>query len=933
MPEKPKRNKTINVRGAKLHNLKDISVEIPRNKITVITGVSGSGKSTLAFDTIYAEGKRRFVQSLSSYARQFLERMNRPDCDSIDGLPPAIAIEQRKPSRNPRSTVGTNTEIYDHLRLLFGRIGTTYCRKCGKPVRKDNPSSVVEELMKLNDGEKIYVMFPISPQAKSIKKEMQKLSEKGFFRIYAKDSDEIIDIERGEVPKGTFIDDIYVLADRLAIKKDNDTAGRLGESVESAMINGLGRMVVRVLSQKQNIKFSSNYECADCEIIYYEPEPRLFSFNDPYGACPNCQGFGRTIGIDMDLVIPDKSRSLKKGAIHPFRTQGGEKYLRALMKIAPKYNIPEDEPYRNLNEEQQEIVLNGAGNYIGINGFFNMLEEKNYKVQYRVLLSRYRGYTRCNACGGSRLRTSARQVFVGGKNIPELIKIPLDEVLDYIQNLKISKYQASIVSQVLREIEWRLQLLVDIGLEYLTLERLSHTLSGGEAQRINLSTALGSSLVGTLYVLDEPSIGMHPRDTKRLMDVLFKLRNLGNTVIIVEHDTDIIKQADLILDLGPKAGEFGGELVYSGTPEKITESDKSLTGLYLSGKKKIELNGKRKKCKDSIILYKPRLHNLKMDSVEFPLECMICVTGVSGSGKSTLVHDILYSALKKFRGGTNSGLSVYDKITGAESIEQVELVDQSPIGKSRRSTPATYTKIFDFIRELFSQTQGARQLGWKPGHFSFNVPGGRCDICDGEGAINVDMQFLPDVQIECESCKGTRYRKEVRNIHYKGKSIVDVLNMTVDEALEFFEGNIKIARKLKILQEVGLGYLRLGQPSTQLSGGESQRIKLSGHLESQRAKKTMFIFDEPTTGLHLDDISKLISCFRKLVERGHSVLIIEHNLHVIASSDWIIDLGPEAGGLGGELVAEGPPEKIAKLKKTHTGMALKSFLGENGFRT
>lgn len=922
--------KFIRIQGAKLHNLKDISVSIPRNKLTVITGVSGSGKSSLAFDTLYAEGQRRFVQSLSSYARQFLERMNKPDVESITGLPPAIAIEQRPPSKNPRSTVGTSTEVYDYFRLLFGRVGTTICRNCGKPVQKDSPGSIVRKILEWNEEDKLYIMFPLPPQTRNLQEELNKLTELGFFRVLLKDSYEILDLQHNKFPENVIAEDILVLADRLIIRKDKETVTRMTDSVESALTNGMGHIVIRNLGREQNIKFSSLYECADCDILYYEPEPRLFSFNNPYGACPNCQGFGRTIGIDEDLIFPDKTKSINKGAIHPFRTQGYTSFLLDLIHIAPKYKIPLDDPIHAFTEEQMKIIWDGAGDYIGINGFFAMLEEKNYKIQNRVMIARYRGYSKCRACGGSRLRTSARQVFIGEKSIPEIVKLPLNKLLDYIKSLKLTDYQLAVSSEVLREIKWRLQLLVDIGLEYLTLERLSHTLSGGEAQRINLSSALGSSLVGTLYVLDEPSIGMHPRDTDRLIKILFKLRNIGNTIVVVEHDTDIMRQADYLIDLGPNAGEFGGELVYAGDFQGIYNNKTSLTGQYLSGARKIDFPETRLKPKEKITIINPRQHNLKMDKVEIPLGCMTVITGVSGSGKSTLVHDILYSGLTNSQGNVNGYSGSYEAIVNGQLIESVELVDQSPIGKSSRSTPATYTKVFDLIRELFSQTQAARQFGWKAGHFSFNVAGGRCEVCEGEGIVTVDMQFLPDVQLECEACKGTRYKKEVRNILYKGKSIVDVLNMTIDESAKFFEHINKITKKFQILQDVGLGYLKLGQPSTMLSGGEAQRIKLASHLDNQKLENTMFIFDEPTTGLHLDDISKLLGCFKRLVEKGNTVVVIEHNLYVINSADWIIDLGPEAGESGGEIVATGTPEQVLKAKGSHTAEALKKFYLEMG---
>jgi excinuclease ABC subunit A len=921
--------KSIKIHGAKLNNLKNVSVEIPHNKFTVITGVSGSGKSSLAFDTLFAEGQRRFVESLSAYARQFLERMNRPDVELISGLPPAIAIEQNPSSKNPRSTVGTTTEVYDYIRLLYGRIGKTICR-CGRPVQKDSPDTIMTELKKLNDDDKLYVMFPLTASARNIRVELETYKKLGFTRFVRRTSDVPADFDDYEPSAEDKPQDIFILVDRLVFSHNSDTLSRLAESVEAGLREGGGHVTIRNLTTQIELRFSSHFECPDCDIVYEEPEPRLFSFNNPYGACPNCQGFGRTIDIDEDLVIPDKYLSLRKGAIAPFRSQNHLEYHRQLLLEAPKRNIPIEVPYCELSEEQQRMVWEGFGNFIGINGFFTMLDEKSYKVQNRVMLARYRGYTRCKACGGSRIRTSARQVFFRNKNIPELIKMPLGELLNFFDSIELSEHEAQIASQVIKEIRWRLRLLVEIGLDYLTLDRLSHTLSGGEMQRINLSTALGSALVGTLYVLDEPSIGMHPRDTKRLVDILFKLRNLGNTIVVVEHDPDIILCADKIIDMGPAAGSGGGEVMFSGTSEELLDSEKSLTGLYLSGKKQIPLPEKRiSGSKKSITITRPRDNNLKIQQVSFPLGCMVVVTGVSGSGKSTLIHNILYEGTKRALSGLDKKAGLFDTISGIEHIKSIEMVDQSSIGKSSRSTPVTYTKAFDLIRELFASTQAARQFGYKPGYFSFNVPGGRCETCEGEGKVTVDMQFLPDVHLECEACKGTRYKKEARSILFHGKSIVDVLKMTVDEALEFFQNETRVAKKLQILQDVGLGYLCLGQPSTMLSGGESQRIKLATHLETNGGSDTLFIFDEPTTGLHLDDISKLIYCFRRLIQKGNSVIIIEHNLNIIASADWLIDLGPEGGNAGGEIVAVGTPEDVMKCEKSYTGAALKDFFKRN----
>lgn len=917
-------HKSIIIKGARLHNLKNIDIEIPRNRITVITGVSGSGKSSLAFDTLYAEGQRRFVESLSAYARQFLERMTKPDVDSILGLPPAVAIEQKPPGRNPRSTVGTTTEIYDYLRIIFGRIGKTYCRNCGKLVRRDYPTGVVKELQELPEGAKLYILFPISPKARSLSVELDRFRELGFFRVVLEGSSEIINLENEELPKKTEIDKVFVLADRIALRHDQESITRLTESIESAFANGGGKILIQNLNDGGYLKYSSTYECSDCEIVYAEPDPKIFSFNNPHGACSHCQGFGRTIGIDENLIIPDRSRTLRQGAIHPFRTPSFSKYQKELESVAKRYDVPLDVPVANLTEEQWKVVNEGAPGYIGVDGFFQMLEDKNYKMHYRIMMAKYRGYTKCKACGGSRLRTSARQAFIGGKNIPEVVLMPLDRCREFFDNLTLDEYETQIAGQVLEEIRRRLGMLVDIGLEYLTLSRLTQTLSGGESQRINLSTALGSSLVGTLYVLDEPSVGLHPRDTNKLINILFKLRNLGNTIVVVEHDPDIIRHADYIIDMGPRAGEYGGEVMFEGSYPELIEHGHSLTAEYFSGRREIPIPEKRRKPKsEKITILHPRQNNLKIDKVEFPLGCLCVVTGVSGSGKSTLVHNILYAGLRKQRGIADSNAGIYEKISGGEDIEAIELVDQTSIGKTSRSTPATYTKVFDAIRELFASTQAARQLGWKPGYFSFNVPGGRCEVCEGEGSVTVDMQFLPDVKLECDACHGTRYKREAQGVHYKGKSIVDVLDMTIDEAAQFFAESTKITKRLAILQDVGLGYLRLGQPSTMLSGGESQRIKLAGHLDQDAESNSLFIFDEPTTGLHVDDISKLLLCFNRLVDKGNSVIIIEHNVHVMASADWIIDLGPEAGERGGELVVVGPPEKVAKHKFSHTAKALR----------
>ena len=926
--------KFIRVINARQNNLKNISIDIPRNKITVITGLSGSGKSSLAFNTLYAEGQRRFVESLSAYTRQFLERMEKPEVDSIIGLPPAVAIQQKPPSHNPRSTVGTSTEIYDFLRVLYARIGRTFCYKCGKEVKKDTPQDIVKNTVEFPENTRIYVMFPVSPQTKNLQNELNRLRELGFFRAVRRDSNEIIDFEKQEIHSNLLNEDLYILADRLSIHNDQDTISRLTDSVETAFGMGDGRVIIRDFDKGKNYKYSSIYECPDCEIIYQEPTPQLFSFNSPLGACPHCQGFGRTIGWDEDLIIPDKSKSLQDGAIHPLRTEGMQKFFFEFLKFAEKSGIPINIPYNELTKEQTELIWSGKGNFPGINGYLKWVEENNYKVQYRVLASRYRGYTICKVCGGSRLRTSARQVYIQDMNIPKLIKLSIENVWEFFNNLKLSEYENKIVGQIIIELKRRLKLLVDIGLEYLTLARLSHTLSGGEIQRINLATALGSSLVGTLFILDEPSIGLHPTDTGRLIGILKQMRDIGNTILVVEHDLDIIQSADHIIELGPKSGELGGQVVFQGNISELMKSKKSITAEYLTGKKKFDKPRKHRLSNNFISVINPRENNLSMDRVDFPLGGIVVVTGVSGSGKSSLVFNVLYSGIKKILGTPDGDVGKFDKIEGYKQLNSIDIVDQSPIGRSTRSTPATYTKAFDAIRELFASTQLARQLGLKPGYFSFNVPGGRCETCQGEGMVTIDMQFLADVQLVCESCNGTRYKREALEFKYRGKNIVDVLNMSIDEAIRFFEDVPNVRKRLATLQELGLGYLRLGQSSSTLSGGESQRIKIANYLETKSLDTdlmsfatNLLIFDEPTTGLHLDDISKLYKAFNRLVEEGNSLIIVEHNLEVISNADWIIDLGPGPGERGGKLIGAGTPEEISKLR-TPTGIALQNYFAQ-----
>lgn len=927
MPKPSPQKKYITITHARVNNLKDISCAIPRNALTVISGVSGSGKSSLAFETLYAEGQRRFVESLSSYARQFLDRMNKPDVESITGLPPAIAIEQRGFARNPRSTVATQTEIYDYLRLLYGRIGTTICT-CGREVRKDTPAHAATVISEWNEGDRLYVLFPIHVGEHSFEQAIGYLIENGFYRAVMPASSDIIDLQQIALSSIDDSDQMLMLGDRVIIKKDEAFISRLTESLETAFSLGHGRVTVRNISSMEDACFSNVYECAFCNIEYQEPEPRLFSFNSPFGACKTCQGFGRSVGLDALLVIPDMHLSLQKGAIHPFRTAGFTEYHRDSLDFARRHSIPDAIPYSMLTERQRSMLWEGDALFSGINGFFAYAEEKApAKVGYRVLLSRYRGYTTCHECNGARLRKSARRVFVAGKILPDIIRMTIADAYAWFDALQVSESQFKIAEMVLKEIHSRLRMLVEIGLEYITLDRMAHTLSGGESQRITLATSLGSSLVGTLYVLDEPSIGLHHRDTWRLMQLLKRLRSLGNTVVVVEHDPEIIASADHVIDIGPKAGELGGEIMFSGSVEEMLASKESLTGQYLSGKKSIDIPKIRSKGNGHVLeIIEPKERNLKGDTVSIPLGCITVVTGVSGSGKSTLVHEVIAPVLKKKYAGFAGSIGACKDILGAGNLQAIEIVDQSPIGKSSRSTPVTYTKAFDAIRDLFAETPASKQLGWRAGHFSFNVPGGRCETCEGEGSITVEMQFLPDITLPCESCKGTRYKKEARDIHYKGASIVDVLGMTVHEALAFFTGSKRIINKLQVLSDVGLGYVRLGQPSTKLSGGEAQRIKLATAIDDSRSEKTLFVFDEPTTGLHLDDINTLLKCFRALVEKGHSVIIIEHHLNIIAAADFVIDLGPEAGEEGGYVIASGTPEEIMKEKRSHTGKALKTVL-------
>lgn len=922
----------ITIRGARVHNLKNINLDLPRRKLIVLTGVSGSGKSSLAFDTIYAEGQRRYVESLSSYARQFLERMDKPDVDLIQGISPAMAIEQKTNTRNPRSTVGTTTEIYDYLRLLFARIGKTYCYNCERLVTRDSVRTVYESLQKESGGSdslKLYVTFPLPMhENESAGDAIANLKKEGFFRVLL--DGEIIDLNETDLPGKADPLSIQVLVDRL-VYRPGEESSRIADSIETAFASGAGNALVFLVDSARWLKFNQNFECSHCHIKYEEPDPRLFSFNNPFGACPECQGFGRAMGIDMELVVPDKDRALRDGAIQPWNTPKFKHNLRDLLSVAKSAGIRTDVPFSELTGNELGIVMDGHGVFDGINGFFKMLEKKSYKIYYRVLLSRYRGYTTCPACGGARLRREALHVTVGGKRISDIVRMTIAEAADFFFALDLTRYERDIAKRILEELGKRLKYLNEVGIGYLTLDRLSNTLSGGESQRINLATSLGSSLVGALYVLDEPSIGLHPRDNDRLIAILKALRDVGNTVIVVEHDSDMMRESDIIVDMGPLAGEQGGEVVYNGPSDLIGKENKSLTGKYLTGKRSIPVPKHRRRPNGAAIVVRgARENNLKNIDVTIPLNMLVCVTGVSGSGKSTLVHDVVYAGLKRLKGEPVEKQAAVREIAGAEHISRVEMVDQSPIGRSPRSNPITYIQAFDLIRTLFAGTQAAKVHGFGPGHFSFNVPGGRCDACEGDGVVKVEMQFLADLYLQCDVCKGTRYKKEVLDVLYHQKNIHDVLSMTVGEAIQFFGADVtgrKVAQRLKVLEDVGLGYIRLGQAATTLSGGEAQRIKLAAHLATpSRDTHTLFIFDEPTTGLHFEDIAKLLSCFTALIDAGNSVLIIEHNLDVIKCADYVIDLGPEAGDGGGAVVATGTPEQIRDVQASHTGRFLKSLV-------
>jgi excinuclease ABC subunit A len=968
----------IVIRGARTHNLKNIDCAIPHGKLTVVSGVSGSGKSSLAFDTVYAEGQRRYVESLSAYARQFLERIEKPDVDLIDGLAPAIAIKQKNSTRNPRSTVATATEIYDYMRLLWARCGTVHCIVCDGIVKKDSVDEIAEAVLALEEGTRLHALFPVnpivrpvfaaettpeaavkkpakkaakkavkktpdSPLTDELKEKLADLRRRGFNRLYQNAT--IYEFSTPEsLLEVDFTQPVYILVDRIVVSAEN--RARIVDAAEIGYRESneiLYEIVPRDAepAERQRLRFSGAFECKTCHRLYREPEPRLFSFNNPFGACPRCQGFGNTIDFDLDLIIPNKGKTLDDGAIDPWNRPKYRPYFTELKRAAKQHGIPMDVPWYDLTPEQQSFVLDGHGSFLGVHGFFSYLETKKYKLHIRVMLSKYRGYALCPECKGQRLRAEARAVRIGGRNICESAALTIRIANEFFSSLKLTPMQEEIAGSILSEIQQRLRFLDSVGLDYLTLDRLASTLSGGESQRIQLATSLGSRLVGALYVLDEPSIGLHTRDTAKLIHILEGLRDLGNTILVVEHDPDVIRAADYLLDLGPGAGEFGGKLLAAGTVEEVERDTNSITGKYLSGQLTIPIPTRRRETgttKDWIRLRGARAHNLRGVDVDIPLNMLVAITGVSGSGKSTLVHEVLYRVISHQLGKTEGGdpTNLYKDIKGVERLNDIVLVDQTPIGRTPRSNPVTYIKAFDAIRELFAAQPEAQRRGYSAGHFSFNVPGGRCDVCEGDGTVTVEMQFLADVELPCEECGGTRYKASTLEIKYKGKNIHEVLGMTVKEALRFFAGQPKIVEKIAVLDEIGLGYVRLGQSATTLSGGEAQRVKLAAHLatvrnssgDKKKQSRVLYILDEPTTGLHFDDVSKLLTAFRKLIDGGGSLVVIEHNLDVIKSADWLIDLGPEGGYAGGQIVATGTPEQVVENEASHTGFWLAKVLNK-----
>jgi excinuclease ABC subunit A len=958
MPATASASAAIVIKGARTHNLKNVDLTLPAGKLVVITGVSGSGKSSLAFDTLYAEGQRRYVESLSAYARQFLERMEKPDVDRIEGIAPSIAIRQKNSVRNPRSTVGTVTEIHDYMRLLFARVGHTFCRTCGVEVVRETAEVVADRLLALSPGARLLIGFDMpvlasepvaaardgedddeprddaadAAPAKSAQSPgaaaVDTLRRKGFGRLLvdgvATAFEDLTPADYDGRPS------LAVVVDRLRV--DPDVRSRITDAVEIAYQEGGGSAWVVQLGEAgaADVRhvFSERFECRTCGLSYEDPQPRLFSFNNPFGACPTCHGFGNIIELDLDLVVPDQAKTLGQGAIEPWTKPHYRSYLADLKKMAKTRGVPLDVPWQDLSDEQRALVVDGDGDgFGGVRGFFDWLERKKYKVHVRVFLSRYRGYQTCPDCAGTRLRREARAVRVGGRTIDQVSALTTRQAQDFFTALALQPQDAAIADKVLKEIRRRLGFLSDVGLEYLTLDRLSSTLSGGEAQRINLATSLGASLVGTLYVLDEPSIGLHPRDNLRLIAILRQLRDQGNTVVVVEHDADMIAVADYVVDMGLGAGEHGGRVIYAGSLDGLTADPRSLTAKYLRGELQIPVPvSRRKGTPQRLRLVGAREHNLKDVDIEVPLNALTCITGVSGSGKSTLVHDVLYAALKRGKGDWDRKVGFHRRLEGAEFLTDVVLVDQTPIGRTPRSNPVTYLKAFDPIRELLAATKDARAKGLTASHFSFNVPGGRCEACQGEGEVKVEMQFLADVYVPCEQCDGKRFKANVLDVRYKGRNVTQILDLTVREALQFFSGSVKVLRRLQVLDEIGLGYLRLGQPATTLSGGEAQRVKIAAHLASHGGERLLYILDEPTTGLHFDDIAKLLTAFRKLLEAGSTLIVIEHNLDVIKTADWIIDLGPEGGEAGGRLVAMGTPEQVAHVEASHTGRYLREIL-------
>jgi excinuclease ABC subunit A len=942
----------IQVRGARVHNLKNIDFDIPHNAITVVTGVSGSGKSTLAFDTVYAEGQRRYIESLSSYARQFLERIEKPDVDSIAGIAPAIAIKQKNSTRNPRSTVATATEIYDYLRLLFARIGRTYCGKCGAEVLRDTVDQIADAILARPAGRRFYLLYELEfpaptaatgkkplarrarPSAEEIKQALTELRKRGFSRLYQSGKlfeftspESLLDVD--------FSHPVSVVVDRLTVSAESRT--RLVDGIEICYREGRGEVIFEFPAdaadgKPEQVRYNERFACKRCGTLAQEPEPRLFSFNSPYGACPRCQGFGNTIDFDLDLVVPDKSKSLNQGAIEPWTKPRYRQPLMELRRYARAKGIPMDVPFQQLTARDRELVLEGepAAGFSGVKGFFAWLERKKYKLHVRVFLSRYRGYAKCPDCRGMRLRAEARAVKIQDRAITDVCALTVRAARTFFDDLKLNEAEANISQRILIELRARLQYLDEVGLHYLTLDRLTSTLSGGEAQRIQLATSLGSHLVGALYILDEPSIGLHPRDTHRLIEILKNLRDLGNTILVVEHDRDMILAADQVLDLGPGAGEQGGRLIFAGPRSALERDTRSLTARYLSGELRIAVpSGRRKPAGKFLRLFGARGNNLQNIDLMIPLNLLVAITGVSGSGKSTLVHDVIWKSLQAKRSG-GSHREFCARMEGDHLVREIILVDQSPIGRTPRSNPATYLKAFDAIREVFASTPESEKRGYSAGRFSFNIPGGRCETCQGDGTVTVEMQFLADVELVCEECRGTRFKSGILEVRYRGKNIHEVLALTVREALAFFSSHRRITAKLKILDEVGLGYLRLGQSATTLSGGEAQRLKLAAHLTHQENEGLLYILDEPTTGLHFDDIQKLLTAMRKLIEGGASLLVIEHNLEVIKSADWLIDLGPEGGEEGGRVVAAGTPEQVARNSHSHTGKFLAGALNQNG---